>query len=79
MSKSEEQSHSTLSAFDLIAEDLQRLRLDAGDVPYAEIVRRISSHRISQGVDPGGVSTSEINGVRCLSSWAYPTQRGTYF
>lgn len=53
MSKSEEQSHSTLSVFDLIAEDLQRLRLDAGDVPYAEIVRRISSHRISQGVDPG--------------------------
>ncbi|PRB69217.1 ECF transporter S component [Arthrobacter sp. MYb213] len=53
MSKSEEQSRSELSAFDLIAEDLQRLRLDAGDVPYAEIVRRISSHRISQGVAPG--------------------------
>lgn len=53
MSKSEEQSRSKLSAFDRIAEDLQRLRLDAGDVPYAEIVRRISVHRISQGVDPG--------------------------
>jgi len=53
VSNSEEQSRSKLSAFDLIAEDLQRLRLDAGDVPYAEIVRRIASHRISQGADPG--------------------------
>lgn len=53
MSESEEQTRSELSAFDLIAEDLQRLRLEAGDVPYAEIVRRISSHRISQGIDPG--------------------------
>lgn len=42
----------SVSPFDRISEDLQRLRLDAGDVPYAEIVRRISRYRISQGVEP---------------------------
>ncbi|WP_404288607.1 hypothetical protein [Glutamicibacter arilaitensis] len=41
-----------LSALDRIADDLQQLRLDGGGVAYAEIVRRISRYRISQGVAP---------------------------
>lgn len=52
MSSFEDQPQRMLSPYDRIAEELQQLRLDAGDVPYAEIVRRISRHRISQGVDP---------------------------
>lgn len=52
MSSFEDRSGWVQSPYDRIAEELQQLRLDAGDVPYAEIVRRISRHRISQGVDP---------------------------
>lgn len=38
-------------AFDAIARDLQTLRIEAGDVPYAEIVRRIGKLRELCGVD----------------------------
>lgn len=37
-------------AFDAIARDLQALRIEAGDVPYAEIVRRIGKLRERAGV-----------------------------
>ena len=37
--------------FDAIARDLQALRIEAGDVPYAEIVRRIGKLRELSGVD----------------------------
>ncbi|MFJ6415163.1 ECF transporter S component [Paeniglutamicibacter sp. NPDC091659] len=37
-------------SYDEIAKDLQRLRFDAGDIPYAEIVRRIAEHREQNGV-----------------------------
>lgn len=38
-------------AFDAIVRDLQTLRIEAGDVPYAEIVRRIGKLRELCGVD----------------------------
>ncbi|WP_314649119.1 ECF transporter S component [uncultured Microbacterium sp.] len=38
---------------DALAEDLRRLRLDAGDVSYAEIASRIAARRVSEGRDPG--------------------------
>lgn len=38
--------------FDQIAEDLRQLRLDAGEVSYAEIVRRIAKHREASGMAP---------------------------
>ncbi len=38
---------------DALAEDLRRLRLDAGDVSYAEIAARIAARRVSEGRDPG--------------------------
>ncbi|MGW9020164.1 hypothetical protein ACWGOE_01615 [Leucobacter chromiiresistens] len=37
-------------SFDRIARDLQALRLDAGPVSYAEIVRRIADQRVQRGV-----------------------------
>ncbi|GAA1888303.1 hypothetical protein GCM10009715_37760 [Paeniglutamicibacter psychrophenolicus] len=40
-------------SYDEIAQDLQRLRFAAGDVAYAEIVRRIAAHRERNGVDAG--------------------------
>ncbi|MGO2051925.1 MULTISPECIES: ECF transporter S component [unclassified Glutamicibacter] len=52
MSDFKDQSQRMLSPFDRIVDDLQQLRLDGGDVPYAEIVRRISRNRIAQGVAP---------------------------
>lgn len=39
-------------SYDAIARDLQKLRFDAGDIPYAEIVRRIALHREQDGVAP---------------------------
>ncbi|MGL3807434.1 hypothetical protein ACSYDW_15210 [Paeniglutamicibacter sp. R2-26] len=39
-----------IETYDAIATDLQRLRFDAGDIPYAEIVRRITEHRLQNGV-----------------------------
>ena len=39
------------SSYDDIAQDLQQLRFAAGDVSYAEIVRRIAAHRERSGVD----------------------------
>ena len=39
-----------IESYDAIAKDLQRLRFDAGDIPYAEIVRRIAEHREQSGV-----------------------------
>lgn len=44
---------SPTSSYDEIARDLQQLRFATGDVPYAEIVRRIAAHRESSGIDPG--------------------------
>lgn len=38
-----------IEAFDSIARDLQELRIEAGDVPYAEIVRRIGKLRELSG------------------------------
>lgn len=40
-------------SYDEIAQDLQKLRFAAGDVSYAEIVRRIAAHRERHGVDAG--------------------------
>ena len=40
-------------SYDEIAQDLQQLRFAAGDVSYAEIVRRIAAHRERKGVDAG--------------------------
>ena len=45
----------TQDSHDAVAQDLQRLRLEAGDVPYAEIVRRIAHYR-------------ELNGASALTS-----------
>lgn len=42
-------------SYDEIAQDLQKLRFAAGDVSYAEIVRRIAAHRERNGVDAGNV------------------------
>ncbi|WP_139194815.1 ECF transporter S component [Arthrobacter sp. UCD-GKA] len=42
-----------VGAYDEIALDLQQLRFAAGDVSYAEIVRRIAAHRERSGVDAG--------------------------
>ncbi|MGB9034947.1 MAG: hypothetical protein WCC45_10560, partial [Paeniglutamicibacter sp.] len=42
-----------MGAYDEIAQDLQQLRFAAGDVSYAEIVRRIAAHRERNGVDAG--------------------------
>lgn len=45
------QSSALLRAtYDDVARDLQSLRFDAGDVPYAEIVRRIAQYRERNGV-----------------------------
>ncbi|MDO2933816.1 ECF transporter S component [Paeniglutamicibacter sulfureus] len=41
------------SSYDEIAHDLQVLRFAAGDISYAEIVRRIAAHRELGGVDAG--------------------------
>lgn len=41
------------SSYDEIARDLQQLRFAAGDVSYAEIVRRIAAGRERKGVDAG--------------------------
>lgn len=38
-------------SYDEIAQDLQQLRFAAGDISYAEIVRRIAAHREREGVD----------------------------
>src|SRR4051794_25811352 len=40
-------------SYDEIAQDLKQLRFAAGDVSYAEIVRRIAVHRERNGVDAG--------------------------
>lgn len=42
-----------VGSYDEIAQDLQQLRFVAGDVSYAEIVRRIAAHRERRGVDAG--------------------------
>ena len=39
-------------SYDGVATDLQQLRFEAGDVPYAEIVRRIAADRARNGVHP---------------------------
>ena len=39
-------------SLDAIAEDLQQLRVQAGEVSYAEIVRRIGKRREAEGMDP---------------------------
>lgn len=39
-------------SYDAVATDLQQLRFAAGDIPYAEIVRRIAQHRERNGVHP---------------------------
>lgn len=39
-------------SLDAIAGDLQRLRMRSGEIPYAEIVRRIGKLRETRGVDP---------------------------
>lgn len=39
-------------SLDAIATDLQQLRMQRGEVPYAEIVRRIGKLREAQGADP---------------------------
>ncbi|MCQ9386077.1 ECF transporter S component [Brevibacterium moorei] len=44
--------HSEDESYDKIAHDLQQLRVTAGDVPYAEIVRRIGKQREARGVSP---------------------------
>ncbi len=43
----------TAGPYDEIAQDLQQLRFAAGDVSYAEIVRRIAAHRERSGVGAG--------------------------
>ena len=42
-------------SYDELAQDLQKLRFAAGDVSYAEIVRRIAAHRERNGVNAGNV------------------------
>jgi len=39
-------------SYDALAMELQQLRFAAGDVPYAEIVRRIAQHREQNGTSP---------------------------
>ena len=50
MSEQAQDSALRVESYDAIAKDLQRLRFDAGDIPYAEIVRRIAEHREQNGV-----------------------------
>ncbi|MHC9045263.1 hypothetical protein ACYX8G_11800 [Microbacterium saperdae] len=45
-------SHDRPSPLDALVEDLRRLRLEAGDVAYAEIASRIAARREAEGVDP---------------------------
>ncbi|GAA1499007.1 ECF transporter S component [Paeniglutamicibacter kerguelensis] len=50
MSEQIQDSALRVESYDAIARDLQRLRFEAGDIPYAEIVRRIAEHREQNGV-----------------------------
>lgn len=50
MRKSESSSEAPRESFDEIARDLQRLRDAAGQVSYAELVRRITALRMQRGV-----------------------------
>ena len=52
MPEQEPEERGAGGSFDQIAEDLRQLRLDAGEVSYAEIVRRIAKHREAGGVAP---------------------------
>lgn len=44
-----------MNPYDVIANDLQQMRLAAGDIPYAEIVRRIAKLREQRGVEPAAL------------------------
>lgn len=52
MGEREDEQQGDGDSFDRIAADLNLLRLEAGEVSYAEIVRRIGRHRESGGVPP---------------------------
>jgi energy-coupling factor transport system substrate-specific component len=52
MLQQEPERRKEADSFDQIAKDLRQLRLDAGEVSYAEIVRRIAKHREANGTAP---------------------------
>ncbi len=52
MSEQEPEQPSPEESLDQIARDLQQLRLEAGGISYADIVRRIAKHREANGVPP---------------------------
>ena len=52
MGERESEQRDDRDSFDQIAADLNLLRLEAGEVSYAEIVRRVGKHREAGGVPP---------------------------
>ena len=46
--------------FDAIAADLQRLRIESGDVSYAEIATRIARRREADGASPASATPARL-------------------
>ena len=54
MTEEEDASTRASAPFDAIAADLQRLRIESGDVSYADIAARIARRREAEGASPAG-------------------------